>query len=62
MTAKQDFEALLLKYESVGMLPKGKTADLMESYDMITAPPAEVVPEVDHDALDERTKARARKA
>lgn len=60
---KQDFEALLSKYESVGILPKGKTADMMENYDTITAPPPAVeVPEVDHDALDEKTKVRARKA
>lgn len=58
---KEQFEALCRKYESVGLLPKGKTADLMENYDTITAPPPDVATEVDHDALDEKTKARARK-
>jgi hypothetical protein len=79
--SKNEFETLCRKYESVGMLPKGKTADLMENYDTITAPPAEPGPaslgtfgtfagtlsvdrsndDVDHDALDEQTKKRARK-
>lgn len=57
---KQDFEELCSKYESVGILPKGKTADLMENYPFIVGELEGA--EVDHDALDEKTKVRARKA
>lgn len=59
-TDKERFETLCAKYEAAGVLPKGKTADMMENYDTITGEP-KVEAEVDHDALDEKTRTRARK-
>ena len=34
---KDDFAALSNRFESVGLLPKGKTADLLENFDFVTA-------------------------
>lgn len=33
--SKDDFAGLLAKYEANGMLPKGKAADLLESFDYV---------------------------
>lgn len=35
--SKDDFAALSNRFESVGLLPKGKTADLLENFDFVTA-------------------------
>lgn len=64
--SKEHFQTIASRMESKGLLPKGKTADLMENYDFITKElddeaKAAAEAEVDHDALDEKTKARARK-
>lgn len=35
--SKEDFAALSNRFESVGLLPKGKTLDLLENYDFVVA-------------------------
>ena len=32
---KEDFATLATRFERVGLLPKGKTADLLENYDFV---------------------------
>lgn len=39
--SKDDFATLLARYEANGMLPKGKPADLLESFDFVLAQMAE---------------------
>lgn len=49
--SKEDFAALSNRFESVGLLPKGKTLDLLENYDFVIA---EMNTEAEQRALAER--------